>query len=136
MSREGPSIWTVVSTPNPVQATMETVSAAMLVTRLPWIEQSRISAIHCEPLIYQIISYKKSNDIFFSCKGKQYLADLPEASIIIPYYNEHWTTLMRTVHSVVNRSPSELLEEIILVDDASTKGKLLVRKIPSLFHEF
>jgi len=55
------------------------------------------------------------------CHGQQYVADLPGASIIIPYFNEHWTTLMRTVHSVVNRSPPELIVEIILVDDASTK---------------
>ena len=61
--------------------------------------------------------------IFFRCHGQQYVADLPGASIIIPYFNEHWTTLMRTVHSVVNRSPPELIVEIILVDDASTKGK-------------
>ena len=60
---------------------------------------------------------------FFRCHGQQYVADLPGASIIIPYFNEHWTTLMRTVHSVVNRSPPELIVEIILVDDASTKGK-------------
>jgi polypeptide N-acetylgalactosaminyltransferase len=31
---------------------------------------------------------------------------------------------MRTLHSVINRSPRELLDEIILVNDASTKEKL------------
>ena len=67
--------------------------------------------------------------IFFRCHGQQYVADLPGASIIIPYFNEHWTTLMRTVHSVVNRSPPELIVEIILVDDASTKGSKEANKI-------
>ena len=69
--------------------------------------------------------------IFFRCHGQQYVADLPGASIIIPYFNEHWTTLMRTVHSVVNRSPPELIVEIILVDDASTKGKSRLEVSPS-----
>ena len=61
--------------------------------------------------------------MLFRCQGQQYLAALPKASIVIPYYNEHWSTLMRTVTSVINRSPIELIFEIILVDDASTKSK-------------
>ncbi|GIX80300.1 polypeptide N-acetylgalactosaminyltransferase 10, partial [Caerostris extrusa] len=57
------------------------------------------------------------------CKVKKYLSKLPKVSFVIPFHNEHWSTLLRTVTSVVNRSPSELIHEIILVDDFSTKGK-------------
>ncbi|GFU97463.1 polypeptide N-acetylgalactosaminyltransferase 10 [Trichonephila clavipes] len=57
-----------------------------------------------------------------SCKAKEYLSRLPKVSIVIPFHNEHWTTLLRTVTSVVGRSPPELIQEIILVDDYSTKG--------------
>lgn len=52
------------------------------------------------------------------------MKDLPTVSVIIPFYDEHLTTLLRSVHSVINRSPPELLKEVILVNDASTKSSL------------
>ncbi len=56
------------------------------------------------------------------CKWWNYPTDLPTASVVIAFHNEGWSPLLRTVHSVILRSPPQFLKEVILVDDASNKG--------------
>ncbi|GFT97997.1 polypeptide N-acetylgalactosaminyltransferase 11 [Nephila pilipes] len=57
------------------------------------------------------------------CKNQIYSPNLPKASIIICFYNEAWSTLLRMVYSVLDRTPDHLLHEIILVDDCSDDEK-------------
>lgn len=62
------------------------------------------------------------------CRDEVYDETLPDMSVVIIYTNEAFTSLIRTLHSVINRTPAKLLREIVLVDDFSDhrdlKGKL------------
>ena len=63
--------------------------------------------------------------VFFSCKNIQYPKELPTASIVIVFCNEAPSPILRTIHSVVNRTPPQYLHEVVLLDDASDRRKLL-----------
>jgi len=58
------------------------------------------------------------------CRNYLYPSELPSVSIIIIFYNEVLSVLKRTLHSIVNRTPPELLHEIILVNDLSSDKEL------------
>ncbi|XP_071428421.1 polypeptide N-acetylgalactosaminyltransferase 9 isoform X2 [Pithys albifrons albifrons] len=58
------------------------------------------------------------------CKQMTYPDDLPQISVVFIFVNEALSVILRSVHSVVNHTPSHLLKEIILVDDNSDNVEL------------
>ncbi|XP_007899950.1 polypeptide N-acetylgalactosaminyltransferase 9 [Callorhinchus milii] len=58
------------------------------------------------------------------CHQLQYLNNLPQIAVVFIFVNEALSVILRSVHSVVNHTPSHLLKEIILVDDNSDSVEL------------
>ncbi|CAL9682872.1 unnamed protein product [Knipowitschia caucasica] len=54
------------------------------------------------------------------CAEKTYSNDLPTISVVLIYLNESLSIIKRAIRSIIDKTPSWLLKEIILVDDHST----------------
>ncbi|UJR25895.1 hypothetical protein I4U23_007243 [Adineta vaga] len=53
------------------------------------------------------------------CRKIKYEHLQAQASVVMCFHNEAWSVLLRSVHSILDRTPPNLLKEIILVDDFS-----------------
>lgn len=69
------------------------------------------------------------------CRSHEFPDDLPTTSIIIVFHNEGNSTLLRTLTSIVTRSPTEFIEEIIMVDDASVDREYLKETLENFVKE-
>ncbi|XP_059159340.1 polypeptide N-acetylgalactosaminyltransferase 5-like [Physella acuta] len=70
--------------------------------RIPLRREIRVDLPECSGIIYESQS-------------------LPKAGVVIIFYNELWSVLMRTVFSILDAGPDHLITEVVLVDDASDK---------------
>ncbi|KAF6771068.1 hypothetical protein AHF37_09687, partial [Paragonimus kellicotti] len=61
------------------------------------------------------------------CRSQSFSSSFPPTAVIICFHNECWSTLLRSVHSVLLYTSDHLLKEIILVDDYSTYGEQTVQ---------
>ncbi|KAI8777617.1 polypeptide N-acetylgalactosaminyltransferase 5 [Biomphalaria glabrata] len=72
-----------------------------------------------------------------ACKRfiNSYNGSKDEIAVVFVFNNEAWTTLLRSVHSVLSRTPEKTLREIVLVDDGS-KLDALKKPLEKYFSKF
>ncbi|XP_028249703.1 probable polypeptide N-acetylgalactosaminyltransferase 8 [Parambassis ranga] len=58
------------------------------------------------------------------CLKKSYPEDLPSLAVVLIYLNEALSVIKRALRSIIDRTPNNLLKEIIMVDDHSSKENL------------
>ncbi|XP_055250673.1 probable polypeptide N-acetylgalactosaminyltransferase 8 isoform X3 [Moschus berezovskii] len=58
------------------------------------------------------------------CHWKRYPSQLPSLSVILIFVDEALSVIQRAITSIIQRTPPQLLKEVILVDDFSSNGEL------------
>ncbi|VDM56919.1 unnamed protein product [Angiostrongylus costaricensis] len=76
-----------------------------------------LSAIHYRLAVMKLTT--TTNDVHICRCPHSFMTSLPKASIVICYFNESPSVLIRMINSIVDRTPLELIQEILLVDDGS-----------------
>lgn len=81
--------------------------------------------------IYRSLRRGRNSSHFFPllnrCLEKKYPEDLPSVAVVLIYLDEALSIIKRALHSIISRTPKHLLKEIIMVDDNSSNGSLLLR---------
>lgn len=68
-----------------------------------------------------------------ACRAQVYdTAKMPTVSVIIPYLHENYTLIERTVGSLLANTPENLLDQILLIDDANDEEFSYASKLHAL----
>lgn len=63
------------------------------------------------------------------CLKKTYPKDLPTVGVVLIYLDEALSILKRALRSIIDRTPKNLLKEIVMVDDNSSNGRLVTKRL-------
>lgn len=91
------------------------------------IGDKQLAKIALNEELSQILAYNRTIPDVRSplCADIKYDLDtLPTASIVIIFFNEPYSVLLRTVYSALGTGDPRILKEVILVDDFSTNEEL------------
>lgn len=58
------------------------------------------------------------------CRNLSYPTNLPQISVVFIFMNEASSVILRSMHSVMSKTPAHLLKEIVLIDDNSNNDEL------------
>ncbi|XP_059832212.1 polypeptide N-acetylgalactosaminyltransferase 18 [Hypanus sabinus] len=58
------------------------------------------------------------------CRNLTYPTNLPQISVVFIFVNEASSVILRSMHSVMSKTPAHLLKEIVLIDDNSNNEEL------------
>lgn len=91
-----------------------------------YLSQGVFELDHCIAWPYPI-DFKSSFYLFYiqnpGCRNWHYPILLPSVSVVLVFHNEALSVLLRTVVSIITRSPPHILTEVLLVDDFSDLQK-------------
>ncbi|KAF6772331.1 hypothetical protein AHF37_08394 [Paragonimus kellicotti] len=78
---------------------------------------------NCKCWVRKQLSPSEDQSCSRPCNGS-YTLGLPPVSIVIIFYNEEPILIHNTLYSILNNTPTELIHEIIFVDDNSDRKDL------------
>ena len=97
------------------------VSLQLLTRRFNSLTRCVVACLPCRELSDSISLNREVNaNRAQQCNNIEFdLDSLPQTTVVFVFVNEAMSTLLRSIHSVLNRSPPQLLKEIVLIDDHS-----------------